>query len=127
MAEDQGRTYPHLHLRLTFANGGWIGPGKADLLEGIAETGSISGAGRRMGMSYKRAWGLAEALNGMFESPLVTASRGGPAHGGAELTEAGRAVLAHYRALQARAAEAGAADMDALAALARTGDIAGRK
>lgn len=127
MADEPERTYPHLHLRLTFANGGWIGPGKADLLEGIAETGSISGAGRRMGMSYKRAWGLAEALNTMFQTPLVTASRGGPAHGGAELTEAGRAVLAHYRGLQARASEAGAGDMDALAALARGSDMSGRK
>jgi molybdate transport system regulatory protein len=40
-----------------------IGPGKADILQGIKETGSIAAAGRRMGMSYKRAWLLVETMN----------------------------------------------------------------
>jgi Bacterial regulatory helix-turn-helix protein, lysR family len=56
-----------------------IGPGKADLLEGIRETGSIAAAGRRLGMSYKRAWLLVETMNACFKSPLVEASRGGRA------------------------------------------------
>ena len=54
-----------------------IGPGKADILEGIRETGSIAAAGRRLGMSYKRAWLLVETMNACFKSPLVEASRGG--------------------------------------------------
>ena len=94
-----------------------IGPGKADLLEGIRETGSIAAAGRRMGMSYKRAWMLVGTLNGFFVTPLVESSRGGSNHGGARLTETGDRVLAHFRALEARAAEAAAGEVAAIAAL----------
>lgn len=94
--EDKSR-YPRLRLRIMLAPGQWLGPGKADLLEGIADTGSIAAAGRRMGMSYKRAWGLVEGLNQMFGAPLVAASRGGAAHGGAGLTPLGAEVLTLYR------------------------------
>ena len=69
-------TGPALKIRLVVEGGDWLGPGKADLLEAIAENGSISAAGRRMGMSYKRAWSLVETLNAMFRSPLVSSSRG---------------------------------------------------
>lgn len=105
---------PGLKLRLVVAGGDWLGPGKADLLAGIAETGSISAAGKRMGMSYKRAWGLVEVLNAMFREPLVSASRGGAGHGGAELTETGRKVLALYRTMQAKSEEALADEIAAL-------------
>lgn len=96
-----------------------IGPGKADLLERIGATGSIAAAGRGMGMSYKRAWSLVETLNAMFREPLVESSRGGPGGGGASLTPAGQAVLAHYRAFEAVAARAGEAEIGALAGLLR--------
>lgn len=108
---------PGLKLRLVVAGGDWLGPGKADLLAGIAETGSISAAGKRMGMSYKRAWGLVEVLNAMFQAPLVSASRGGAGHGGAELTETGQTVLALYRAMQAKADAALAEEIAALVGL----------
>lgn len=78
-----------------------FGPGKADLLEHIAATGSISAAGRAMGMSYKRAWMLVEALNAGFASPLVESARGGPGGGGAALTAMGEEVLQRYRNLTA--------------------------
>lgn len=77
-----------------------IGPGKADLLEYIEETGSISAAGRRMGMSYKRAWRLVDAMNGHFTEPLVETSRGGSGRGGAVLTALGKDVLKRYRAIE---------------------------
>jgi molybdate transport system regulatory protein len=93
-----------------------IGPGKADLLEGIRDAGSIAAAGRRMGMSYKRAWGLVEAMNAAYREPLVTAARGGAAHGGASLTALGLGVLAAYRGLEAKAGEAGAAELATLRA-----------
>ncbi|SPH18451.1 Molybdenum-pterin-binding protein MopA [Defluviimonas aquaemixtae] len=108
---------PELKLRLVLGDGVWIGPGKADLLAHIDATGSISAAGRRMGMSYKRAWGLVEILNGMFREPLVTASRGGAGHGGAALTETGRRVLSLYRRMQEKGRAALAAETDAIAAL----------
>ena len=63
--------HPEVFLRLYFSESEMIGPGKAALLEGIAATGSISAAGRDMGMSYKRAWSLVETMNAMFRDPLV--------------------------------------------------------
>ncbi|MDE3079218.1 MAG: LysR family transcriptional regulator [Paracoccaceae bacterium] len=116
---------PRLRLRVVFGDGAMIGPGKADLLALIRETGSISAAGRAMGMSYKRAWGLVEEMNAAFRDPLVASTRGGAQGGGAQLTGAGAAVLAHYRAIEARAAEAGAEDIAALRAMLR--DISGGK
>ncbi|GLQ56918.1 winged helix-turn-helix domain-containing protein [Devosia nitrariae] len=113
------------HLRVTLSETAYIGPGRADLLEGIAATGSISAAGRRMGMSYKRAWGLVQALNDGFGAPLVEASRGGAAQGGAHLTDLGAEVLARYRAMQDKTAAAIAADVAALRT--RLAVISGRK
>ncbi|MBR9652260.1 winged helix-turn-helix domain-containing protein [Thalassovita aquimarina] len=77
-----------------------LGPGKADLLEGIREAGSIAAAGRAMSMSYKRAWSLVEEMNAAFGEPLVSSSRGGTRGGGAHLTKTGEAVLSHYRKLE---------------------------
>lgn len=93
-----------------------IGPGKADLLEGIDKTGSIAAAGRALGMSYKRAWYLVETMNRCFERPLVEASKGGRAGGGAMLTEIGHEVLARYRRMEALTAEAVEPEMAALRA-----------
>ncbi|MDR0808713.1 MAG: LysR family transcriptional regulator [Gemmobacter sp.] len=94
----------------------FFGPGKADLLDLIVAEGSIAAAGRRMNMSYKRAWQLVEEMNAMFAVPLVASARGGSGGGGAWLTEAGQAVLAEYRGLQRDLAEAGAARLTALEA-----------
>lgn len=106
-----------LRLRLLFGAVAMLGPGKADLLQQIRDTGSISAAGRAMGMSYKRAWGLVEEMNAAFREPLVGSARGGPQGGGAWLTATGEAVLAHYRRLEVIAAKAGAAEIEALRAL----------
>lgn len=94
-----------------------IGPGKADILDGIKATGSIAAAGRRLGMSYKRAWLLVETMNRCFAEPLVVASRGGRARGGARLTPTGEGVLAAYRRMEAMAAAAAAEELKALRAL----------
>lgn len=80
-----------------------MGPGKADLLEAIGETGSITAAARRMGMSYRRAWLLVETMNQCFRAPLVEAARGGKGGGGARLTPLGREALARYRTMEAKA------------------------
>lgn len=101
--------FPRLRLRIVLASGQVFGPGKADLLEGIAEEGSIAAAGRRMGMSYKRAWQLVDGMNGAFQAPLVASAKGGKAGGGAQLTLLGADLLARYRAME-RAARAAATD-----------------
>ncbi|PJE29647.1 molybdate transport system regulatory protein [Pseudooceanicola antarcticus] len=108
---------PRFRIRLDYGDGVVLGPGKAELLERIAGTGSISAAGREMGMSYKRAWQLVEALNSMFRVPLVLSSRGGARGGGAALTEAGEQVLAAYRALENSAKEASSQPLATLRAL----------
>lgn len=90
---------PKLSLRLHFDTL-TFGRGKADLLQGIAELGSISAAGRRLGMSYRRAWALVEEMNAHFKAPLVESSRGGAGGGGASLTDLGRQALAEYRGLE---------------------------
>jgi len=74
-----------------------LGPGKADLLRAIDDTGSISAAARRMRMSYRRAWLLVHTMNQCFQSPLVAAEKGGTSGGGAQLTETGREVLRLYQ------------------------------
>lgn len=102
-----------LKLRLEFDNGLVMGPGKAALLEAIARHGSISAAGRVMGMSYKRAWSLVEEMNNGFSAPVVVPLRGGAKGGGAEVTALGRAVLVRFRALEATLQRAGAADLRA--------------
>ena len=97
---------PHLRLRIMLGSGLIFGPGKADLLDGIATTGSISAAGRAMSMSYKKAWRLVDDLNHGFVGPLVEATTGGAAGGGAGLTALGQEVLALYRQAEREASAA---------------------
>ena len=89
-------------LRIIFAAGRKVGPGKADLLEAIGRTGSISAAGREMGMSYRRAWLLVDEVNRIFKEPVVVAAAGGTHGGGANLTDFGRALVAAYRRIEDR-------------------------
>ena len=115
---------PRLTLRIDFDGERAIGPGKIKLLELIDALGSISAAGRRMGMSYRRAWLLVDALNRCFRDPLVASHAGGVHGGGAALTPAGCAVVRHYRAVEAAAHAAGAAHIAALTqALAEPGRV----
>ncbi len=108
-----------LRLRVHFDDRLMMGPGKADLLAGIRDTGSIAAAGRRMGMSYKRAWSLVEEMNAAFVAPLVSSARGGQGGGGARLTETGEAVLAHYLALIETTLTVGAKQIAGIGALLR--------
>lgn len=98
-SESQG-AHIKAQVRLMLGEEIAFGPGKADLLEAIAETGSISAAGRKLGMSYRRAWLLIDTMNRCFKGPLVASSVGGSGGGGAHLTELGEDVLKRYRTLQ---------------------------
>jgi molybdate transport system regulatory protein len=77
-----------------------LGPGRADLLELIGQTGSLRAAAKRMGMSYMRAWKIVKSLNERFHPALVDVARGGPSGGGAKLTETGRKVVGGYRLME---------------------------
>lgn len=110
-----------LKLRILF-DGAMFGPGKAELLERIRETGSIAAAGRAMGMSYKRAWMLVEEMNAAFAQPLVASARGGAGGGGATLTDCGAEVLRLYRTAVSQAQAAAAGPIEALEGMLRSKD-----
>jgi len=109
-----GKKRSNLYLRVSLRDTTAFGPGKAALLEHIRDTGSIAAAGRRMRMSYTRAWGLVSDMNDDFRTPLVASAKGGAGRGGARLTRLGEEVLARYRRMERRAARAVAADLAAL-------------
>jgi molybdate transport system regulatory protein len=94
--------FPRASLKIEFAPGLRLGPGKVRLLELVQETGSISAAAREMEMSYRRAWLLIEELNRIFGAPVVETAAGGAGGGGARITAQGRAVIREFRAVESR-------------------------
>jgi molybdate transport system regulatory protein len=103
--------YRGLTLRVMGKRAPAMGPGKAELIERIAETGSISGAARAMGMSYRRAWQLVEALNRDYRERVVDTATGGKHGGGARVTPFGRQILALFRGMEEKASAAIASDL----------------
>lgn len=99
---------PHIRIRLDLSPRCAIGPGKVALLEAIESSGSLSGAARSTGMSYRRAWLLLEELNDSFRTRVTESSVGGSGGGGVSLTPFGRELIEAYRALER--------DVDALGA-----------
>ena len=107
---------PQLQIRIQLGGKARFGPGKAQLLEAIRDTGSIAAAGQSMAMSYKRAWSLVEEMNRLFAAPLVISTRGGTKGGGADLTENGTLILQHYRAVETTSRQSAAAHVGAIQA-----------
>ncbi len=103
-----------LRIRIELAGARILGPGRAELLALIQSTGSIAAAGRQIGMSYKRAWILVEAMNRSYAQPLVEAMKGGAGGGGARLTPAGGEVLLAYQSLAQDCSKAAAAQLERL-------------
>lgn len=106
---------PRLTLRVDLGPGRSVGPGKMRLLDAIAETGSISSAGRALGMSYRRAWMLIDDLNTSFRRKVVSTTLGGKEGGGAKLTAFGLELVKRYRAIESDAAKATRANVAFLA------------
>jgi molybdate transport system regulatory protein len=109
-----------LTLRVDFGTDRAIGPGKVLLLEAIRDTGSISQAGRSLGMSYRRAWLLVDDMNRCFREPVVTAQPGGSQGGGAALTAFGVKVIQKYRAIETEATAAAKPQLHDLEAAVRS-------
>ena len=93
-------------LRITCGEDIALGPGKAELLQYMKETGSIAEAARRIGMSYMRAWTLLKTMERCFKEPIIKAGRGGRQGGGAKLTETGLKALTLYRRMEAESVRA---------------------
>jgi molybdate transport system regulatory protein len=104
-----------LHIEITFGKVERIGPGKVRLLELIAEKGSITEAAQAMGMSYRKAWLLVDAIDKLFPEPLIEKRVGGHGKGGASLTPLGHEVIRQYRAFEDRCQSALEADYPLLA------------
>jgi molybdate transport system regulatory protein len=113
-------TSSRLSIRIVLANGGKLGPTKIALLEAIAAHGSISGAARSLGVSYRGAWLSLASINSMLCGPVVATERGGRRRGGAALTPIGKRVVALYRAIQSRAQSATHNELHAFSSIART-------
>lgn len=92
-----------IKISIPFDKSTALGPGKADLLEAIISTGSISAAAKSMKMSYKRAWDLVNAMNHSFKQPLVMTTTGGKQGGGASVTDFGVSILKLYRQMERQA------------------------
>ena len=95
------RVVPRMVLRIDFDDARYIGHGRIELLEHIAELGSIAKAAKAMGMSYRRAWYLAESINSTFSEPVVVRQHGGKGGGSAQLTASGVALVRDYRDMEA--------------------------
>jgi molybdate transport system regulatory protein len=95
-----------LTLRIDFGARRSVGPGKIRLLEAVGDTGSISKAGRALGMSYRRAWLLIDDMNRCFRHAVVSAKPGGSKGGGAVLTKFGAGLIRDYRAIERAAVKA---------------------
>jgi molybdate transport system regulatory protein len=111
-----------LRPRLRLVAGGTIvlGPGKADLLDAVRDSGSLRQAAADLGMSYMRAWSLVKTMNGAFREPVVVLARGGARHGGATVTPSGLKVLALYRGMEKACEKATSARAATLRRLLRT-------
>jgi molybdate transport system regulatory protein len=77
-----------------------IGADRIALLQTIGDLGSISAAAKTLGLSYKGAWDAVQALNNLFERPLVIAQPGGKTGGAATVTPAGRSVILAFRKIE---------------------------
>lgn len=113
-ARAEPRTDSVLRLRIGKDRDWAVGPGKIALLEAIGETGSISAAGRKLRMSYRRAWLLVDALNRTFDAPVLTTATGGREGGGTSLTPLGMEVVRRYRRAESLAMAAAGSEIGAL-------------
>jgi molybdate transport system regulatory protein len=89
----------HLNNRLWIEKEGqpFLGWGRIRLLETIETEGSISKAAKALGMSYKRAWHLVNAINDMADEPIVERSTGGAGGGGTNITTKGRKIIQEFK------------------------------
>ncbi len=97
---DSSQASLKVRLRVMRGEENAFGPGKAQILESLLETGSLNRSASGMKMSYMKALALVRAMNTHFREPLVVLSRGGKQGGGTQVTDFGRKVLAEYRAMR---------------------------
>ena len=92
------------HVTFEADNASPMGRERIRLLEAVARAGSISGAARAIGITYKAAWDALDAVNNLFGRPLIAAQAGGRRGGGAALTPEGVRVIETFHRLEAELA-----------------------
>jgi molybdate transport system regulatory protein len=117
---DSNKVVAQFRLRIKYGEEIAIGPGKIAILEAINETGSISAAGRKLGMSYRRAWLLVDQMNQYFKESVVQAATGGAQGGGTTLTPTGIEVVKLYRTIELQAQSHSALLLEALTSKIRS-------
>lgn len=107
---------PAIQFRIRINKGAHIavGPGKIALLEAVIDTGSITAAARKLGMSYRRAWLLIDTMNRSFRTPVVETAKGGRTGGSTLVTALGSEVILRYRTIETIAASSARAEIAAL-------------
>lgn len=79
---------------------GFLSPVKTELLNEIIQCGSLSGAAKKLKISYQHAWTMIVEMNRLAPSPLVVMQRGGVNGGGAEISSYGRRILKEYKQIE---------------------------
>jgi molybdate transport system regulatory protein len=103
---------PLIRFRIDFAENSNLGPGKVALLEGIREYGSLSEAGRRMGISYRRAWLLVDSLRKAFDTPAAVSGPGGPGGRTTQITPFGILLIERYREVEQKLNDVAGASLE---------------
>lgn len=103
---------PLIRFRIDFAENSNLGPGKVALLEGIREHGSLSEAGRRMGISYRRAWLLVDSLSKAFDTPAAVSGPGGPGGRTTQITPFGILLIERYREVEQKLNDVAGASLE---------------
>lgn len=101
-------------LRIDFDDQRYLGHGRVELLELIGTHGSIAKAAKAMGMSYKRAWYLADSINSTFATPVIERQHGGKGGGSAHLTKFGETLVRDYRTMEEQSLKAFAKQLKAM-------------
>jgi len=73
------------------------GEGKIELLLAVEKEKSLNRAARKLGMSYRHAWGVIREFERKLGFKVVAAARGGIRGGGTRLTKRGQALVKEYK------------------------------
>jgi molybdate transport system regulatory protein len=97
-----------LSSSLTVGRGrsGRVGADRIGLIEAIAQHGTITAAATSLGLSYRAAWDAVQALNNLFDEPVIVAAAGGAKGGAAKVSSRGLRLAEAYRRMEVRLTEA---------------------
>ena len=112
MSEKKGA---RIHVSLSLPNGGRLDEADIALVETLRKCRSILGASKLMGLSYRKTWLMADALNRTFETKVIETFPGRRG-GGTEVTAFGERIVALFRSVERRSSSAAAATLGELTA-----------